>query len=50
MIRSGVLEVSNVDTAQEFVNLIISQRGFQTNSRVITTTDTILQELIGIVR
>lgn len=50
VIRSGVLEVSNVDTSQEFVNLIIAQRGFQVNSRVITTTDTILQELIGIVR
>lgn len=50
IIRSGVLEVSNVDTSQEFINLIIAQRGFQVNSRVVTTTDTILQELIGIVR
>jgi len=49
-IRSGVLEVSNVDTAQEFVNLIIAQRGFQVNSRVITTSDNILQELLTIVR
>ena len=50
VVRSGVLEVSNVDTSQEFVNLIIAQRGFQVNSRVITTTDTMLQELISIVR
>lgn len=49
-IRSGQLENSNVDIAQEFVNLIEAQRGFQANSRVITTTDEILSELMNIVR
>lgn len=49
-IRPGSLENSNVDIAREFVNLIEAQRGFQANSRVITTTDEILAELINIVR
>lgn len=49
-IRPGSLENSNVDIAREFVNLIEAQRGFQANSRVITTTDQILSELINIVR
>ncbi|MFK7738701.1 MAG: flagellar hook-basal body complex protein [Planctomycetota bacterium] len=49
-IRAGQLENSNVDIAREFVNLIEAQRGFQANSRVITTTDEILAELINIVR
>ncbi|MBK8099023.1 MAG: flagellar hook-basal body complex protein [Planctomycetes bacterium] len=49
-VRSGSLENSNVDIAREFVNLIEAQRGFQANSRVITTTDEILAELINIVR
>ncbi|MEO6594069.1 MAG: flagellar hook-basal body complex protein [Planctomycetota bacterium] len=49
-IRSGQLENSNVDIAREFVNLIEAQRGFQANSRVITTTDEILAELMNIVR
>ncbi|MCA8963752.1 MAG: flagellar hook-basal body complex protein [Planctomycetes bacterium] len=49
-VRSGQLENSNVDIAQEFVNLIEAQRGFQANSRVITTTDEILAELMNIVR
>lgn len=49
-IRSGSLENSNVDIASEFVNLIEAQRGFQANSRVITTTDEILAELVNIVR
>ena len=40
----GNLERSNVDTAEQFVNLIEAQRGFQANSRVITTTDEILAE------
>ncbi len=47
---SGVLEASNVDIAREFVQLILAQRGFQVNARVITTTDAVLQELINIVR
>ena len=46
----SALEGSNVDLAQEFINLITAQRGFQTNARVITTADTILGELVRIVR
>ncbi len=46
----GSLEMSNVDLAQEFTNLIIAQRGFQANSRVITTSDQILQDLVDIKR
>jgi flagellar hook-basal body protein len=49
-VRSGQLENSNVDIAREFVNLIEAQRGFQANSRVITTADEILAELMNIVR
>jgi flagellar hook protein FlgE len=44
----GYLEMSNVDLAQELTNLIISERGFQANSRVITTSDEILQSLISL--
>lgn len=50
MVRAGTLENSNVDISREFVNLIEAQRGFQANSRVITTTDEILAELMNIVR
>jgi len=50
LVRPGALENSNVDIAQEFVSLIEAQRGFQANSRVITTTDEILAELVNIVR
>ena len=39
--------MSNVDLAQEFTNLIIAQRGFQANSKVITTSDEILQDLVN---
>jgi flagellar hook protein FlgE len=46
----GVLEMSNVDLAQEFTNLIVAQRGFQSNSRVITTSDELLQELVNLKR
>ncbi len=49
-VRAGQLENSNVDITREFVNLIEAQRGFQANSRVITTTDEILAELMNIVR
>jgi flagellar hook protein FlgE len=49
-ILAGGLEMSNVDLAQEFTNLIIAQRGFQANSRVITTSDQILQDLVDIKR
>jgi flagellar hook protein FlgE len=46
----GQLEMSNVDLAQEFTNLVIAQRGFQANSRVITSSDEILQDLVNIKR
>ena len=46
----GAIEMSNVDLAQEFTNLIIAQRGFQANSRVITTSDQMLQDLVDIKR
>ena len=46
----GAVEMSNVDLASEFTNLIIAQRGFQANSRVITTSDQILQDLVDIKR
>lgn len=44
-IAGGTLEMSNVDLSQEFTNLIVAQRGFQANSRVITASDEMLQEL-----
>ncbi|GAB1643314.1 flagellar hook protein FlgE [Krasilnikovia sp. MM14-A1259] len=50
LISSGMLEMSNVDLAQEFTNLVIAQRGFQANSRIITTSDEILQELVNLKR
>ncbi len=49
-LQSGTLEMSNVDLGQEFTNLIIAQRGFSANSRVITTSDEMLQELVNIKR
>ena len=47
---SSTLEMSNVDLAQEFTGLIVAQRGFQANSRVITTSDQMLEELVNIKR
>jgi len=44
------LEMSNVDLSEEIVNMIITQRGFQANSRIITTTDTMLEELVNLKR
>ena len=49
-IASGSLEMSNVDLAQEFTNMIVAQRGFQANSRVISTTDQLMQELVELKR
>src|SRR5690606_35264032 len=49
-ISSGALEMSNVDLAQEFTNMIISQRGFQATSRVITNSDEMLQEVVNLKR
>ncbi len=50
LINAGALEMSNVDLAQEFTNLIIAQRGFQANSRAITTSDEVLSELVNLKR
>ncbi len=47
---SGALEMSNVDLAQEFSDMIITQRGYQANSRIITVSDTMLEELINLKR
>ncbi|GAB2518172.1 flagellar hook protein FlgE [Paramicrobacterium agarici] len=49
-IISGALEMSNVDLSQEFTNLIVAQRGFQANARIITTSDEVLQELTNLKR
>lgn len=49
-LQAGTLEMSNVDLAQEFTNLILSQRGFQANARTITTSDELLQELVNLKR
>jgi flagellar hook protein FlgE len=50
LINPGALEMSNVDLATEFTDMIITQRGFQANSRIITTSDEILQELVNLKR
>lgn len=47
---SGAVEMSNVDLASEFTNMITAQRGFQANSRVISTADEILQDLVNLKR
>lgn len=49
-IISGQLEMSNVDLTEEFTEMIIAQRGFQANSRIITTSDEILQEVVNLKR
>ena len=49
-ILPGNLEMSNVDLAEEFVEMIVTQRGFSANSRVITTSDEMLQELVNLKR
>jgi flagellar hook protein FlgE len=49
-LMGGTLEMSNVDLAAEFTNLILAQRGFQASSRVITTSDQVLEELVNIKR
>ncbi len=50
VIRSGQLELSNVDLAREFTRLIVAQRAYQANSRVITTSDQILTEVVSLKR
>ncbi|MFH1701057.1 MAG: flagellar hook-basal body complex protein [Candidatus Zixiibacteriota bacterium] len=49
-ISSGALEASNVDIAMEFTNMITAQRGFQANARIITTSDSMLDELVNLKR
>lgn len=48
--QTGVLEMSNVDLSTEFTELITTQRGFQANSRIITNSDTMLEELVNLKR
>jgi flagellar hook protein FlgE len=50
VLQGGSLEMSNVDLASEFTNLIIAQRGFQATARVITTSDQVLEELVNLKR
>ncbi len=50
IINPGSLEMSNVDISKEFTDMIITQRGFQANSRIITTSDEMLQELVNLKR
>lgn len=50
IIKSGWLEMANVDLANEFSNMITTQRGFQANSKIITVTDEMLQELVNMKR
>mgnify|MGYP000843497483 FL=1 len=47
---TGMLEMSNVDLSSEFTEMITTQRGFQANSRIITVSDTLLEELINLKR
>ena len=49
-LAGGYLEMSNVDLSQEFTNLIVAQRGFQANARIITTSDSVLEELTNLKR
>ena len=49
-LNPGSLEMSNVDLTSQFADMIVTQRGFQANSRVITTTDQMLEELVNMVR
>ena len=50
VIEAGGLEMSNVDLASEFTDMIVTQRGFQANSRIITVSDTMLEELVNLKR
>ncbi len=49
-ISAGFLEMSNVDLAQQFTNMIVAQRGFQANARIISSSDEMLQELVSLKR
>jgi len=50
VVQAGTLEMSNVDLSEEFTDMIVAQRGFQANSRIITTSDQILEELVNLKR
>jgi flagellar hook protein FlgE len=50
VIRAGTLEMSNVDLTEQFVDMIVTQRGFQANSRTITTSDQMIQEVLTLKR
>ena len=47
---AGFLEMSNVDLAQQFTSMIVAQRGFQANARIISSSDEMLQELVSLKR
>jgi flagellar hook protein FlgE len=49
-ISAGYLEQSNVDISSQFTNMIVTQRGFEANTKVVTTVDQMLQDLIGMIR
>lgn len=49
-INAGLLEMSNVDLSEQFTDMIVTQRGFQANSRTITTSDQMIQEVLGLKR
>jgi flagellar hook protein FlgE len=50
LLMPGALEMSNVDLSKEFTDMMITQRGFQANSRIITVSDTLLEELVNLKR
>lgn len=49
-LATNKLEMSNVNLAQEFSDMIVTQRGFQANARIITTSDSMLEELVNLKR
>jgi flagellar hook protein FlgE len=49
-IKPGALEMSNVDLSTEFTNMITSERAYQASARIITVSDTMLQELVQLIR
>ena len=49
-IQSSKLEMSNVNLANEFSDMIVTQRGYQANARIITTSDSMLEELVNLKR
>ncbi len=49
-VNAGFLEQSNIDIGNEFTDLIVTQRGFQANTRVVTTVDEMMQDLINMKR